>query len=471
MSANEPLKREAIAKLEAGGLFAFGVSEQAHGSDLLANEFTARAAGPERWIADGKKYYIGNANAAGIISILARKGDAESSGARRMPFVFFAMRPQETPAFQNLQKIRTLGVRTAFVGEFEVKQHAFSQADVISEGREAWDAILGTVNFGKFFLGFGAVGICEHAFAEAIVYLRQRVLYGKPVTEMPHIRAATALAFARLLAMKLYAYRALDYLQAASDDDRRYLLFNAVQKARVSTEGVKVLALLSECLGARGFETETYFESALRDAQLIPGLEGSTHINFGLTAQFIEPYFAERADDVAAPGSLVLREAKPDENPYWLHARDRNARTVRFAHCLQACEGLSSDVNMQAFTQQVQAFRQFAEHHVPALHPSADAGLLITAGKCFAVIAYAQLVAESCSAVQTASAVVTLIFHGFIEDLSAEALKLAAMYPADSIARIQLQSVVQVPQTGPADFAAMLEIIATRYLPGYGNGA
>src|SRR5213080_733869 len=35
MSANEQLKREAVARLEGGGLFAFGVSEQSHGSDLL----------------------------------------------------------------------------------------------------------------------------------------------------------------------------------------------------------------------------------------------------------------------------------------------------------------------------------------------------------------------------------------------------------------------------------------------------
>jgi hypothetical protein len=63
---------------------------------------------------------------------------------------------------------------------------------------------------------------------------------------MPHIRGATAVAFARLMAMKLYAYRALDYLQASGGDDRRYLLFNAVQKARVSTQGVALLALLSE---------------------------------------------------------------------------------------------------------------------------------------------------------------------------------------------------------------------------------
>src|SRR5439155_21740193 len=119
-------------------------------------------------------------------------------------------------------------------------------------------------------------------------HLTQRTLYGRPVIQRPHIRAMIAQASARLTAMKLYAYRALDYVHAARADDRRYLLYCAVQKAKVSTEGVKVMAQLSECIGAKGFEAaDTYFEMALRDAQLIPGLESSAHINLGLAAQFI----------------------------------------------------------------------------------------------------------------------------------------------------------------------------------------
>jgi acyl-CoA dehydrogenase len=126
----------------------------------------------------------------------------------------------------------------------------------VADGRQAWDAVFGTVTLGKFFLGFGSIGICEHAFQEAAEHLGQRMLYGKSALEMPHIRATMSHAYARLTAMKLYAYRALDYVHAASAEDRRYLLFAAVQKARVSTEGVKVMALLSECMGARGLNPQ-----------------------------------------------------------------------------------------------------------------------------------------------------------------------------------------------------------------------
>ncbi len=462
MSANEPLKKEAIRRLEDGGLFAFGVSEKAHGSDLFANEFTVRKT-QAGWMADGAKYYIGNANSASIITILARESDAGSTSARRMPFMLFALRPAQAPGFGRLRKIHTLGIRAAYVGEFEVRGHPFDEADVISEGREAWDTVCNTVNFGKFFLGFGAIGICSHAFVEAVAHLRSRILYGRPVIEMPHIRTAVVMAFARLMAMKLYACRALDYLQTASDDDRRYLLFNAVQKAKVSTEGVRVMSLLSECVGARGFEADTYFESALRDAPLIPGLEGSTHINFGLAAQFLESYFADTAYDTPDPESLVMGATEPSENPYWLCARERNARTVRFAGCLRAYQPLGSVSNVRLFAKQVGAFRSFAQAGLSALNASEDAEMSIALGKCLAVVAYAQLVAENCTAAAIGPATVSLIFHGLIEDLSAEGLKLAALLPTGGSERAQLKRVVRVPRTSAADIASVSESVRARY--------
>ena len=67
MGSNDELKREAVRELEAGGIFALGVSEKEHGSDLLANEFAVKDAGPGRLVANGSKYYIGNCNAAAII--------------------------------------------------------------------------------------------------------------------------------------------------------------------------------------------------------------------------------------------------------------------------------------------------------------------------------------------------------------------------------------------------------------------
>lgn len=458
MGGNDALKHEAIQRLEAGGLFALGVSERNHGSDLLANEFTVTQT-ETGYVARGSKYYIGNANSAAVISVLGKEAAPGAVSTKRAPFVFFALRPGEAPAYRNVVKIRTLGIRPAFVGSFEVNGHPLPQEDFISEGRAAWDAVFATVNLGKFFLGFGAIGICEQALAWAADYLRQRALYGKPVAEMPHIRMATVAAFARLLAMKLYAYRALDYVQAAGPDERRFHLFNAVQKARVSTQGTQVVELLTECVGARAFETQFRFESALREAPMIPVLEGSTHINFGLTAQFIAPYFAQPSSERESLRSLVLNQISADENPYWFDARDRNAKTVVFADCLKSYVPLQSVPNVQLFVEQVKAFREFARLELGNLNFSADSGMQIALGKCFAAIAYGQLVAENCELAGIDPPVVSVIFRFLVEDLSAEALHLSAWCAATRLDRT-LGPIVRFPTTTSEEIAAVASLVA-----------
>jgi acyl-CoA dehydrogenase len=442
MGDSDTLKREAIAALEAGELLAFGVSEQTHGSDLLANEFTVREADGGRLVADGNKYYIGNSNAAALIAVLGRKHEPRGPAyARRAPLVLFALRPRQAQGFRSVRKIETLGVRAAFVGEFELKQHKFPQSDLIAQGRRAWDAVFGSVTLGKFFLGFGSIGICEHALDEALAHLRSRMLYGAPAIQLPHLRYTMAQASVRLTAMKLYAYRALDYVHASSPAERRYLLYCAVQKARVSTEGVKVMALLSECIGARGFESDTYFEMALRDTALIPGLESSAHINLMLAAQFIPRYFGDPQPGVPDPPSLVAGQAAPAENSYLFQARSGAIHTIAFPRVLAAFKPLIAIPNVRLFAKQLKAFEGFATG-LTAVDADARG---VPLGQCVATIAYAQLIAENAVRLAVPVAMIAAIFHTLVADFSAKAMELASCGALGVIDPVRLRRMLRAP--------------------------
>jgi acyl-CoA dehydrogenase len=229
----------------------------------------------------------------------------------------------------------------------------------------------------------------------------------------------------------------------------------------VSTEGVKVLRLLSECVGARGFEAETFFEMALREAPMIPGLEGSTHINFGLAAQFMDQYFAESGDGPPAPASVSLTAADPGENPYWLGARDGRPKTVWFPSYLAAFRPLREVGNVRRFVRQVRRFREFAAAAASDL--AADPVLLLAAGRCFTAVVYGQLVAENCAAAGTPPGVVSAVFHGLVEDLTAEALRLAALFPPGRIPRTLLRQAVRLPDTTADDVTAVYDLLAERY--------
>jgi acyl-CoA dehydrogenase len=343
-------------------------------------------------------------------------------------------------------------VRAAYVGAFEVTDHELPDTDVIAEGRDAWDAVIGTVTLGKFFLGFGSIGICEHAFEEAANHLRGRILYGKPVIEMTHIRSKMAQAYARLTAMKLYAYRALDYVHAARADDRRYVLFCAVQKAMVSTEGVKVVTLLADCAGAKAFEADTYLEMALRDVQLIPSLEGSAHINLGTAAQFIPRYFAEPGAGVSEPASLSAGEVAAEENTYLMQARTGSLHTIAFAPYLDAYRPLQSIPNVQRFARQARSFEKFVRASPELVASSSDTEMSQALGRCMAAVAYGQLVAESARRLAVPSQMISAIFQLLVTALSASALALASLPELGGTGRAAVRRMVSVPRCSRADW-------------------
>src|SRR4029077_11953629 len=102
------------------------------------------------------------------------------------------------------------------------------------------------------------------------------------------------------------------------------------------------MALLSECIGARGFESDTYFEMALRDVQLIPGLEGSMHINLGLALQFMGRYFDRPDSGLAEPASITAGETSSRENPYLFKARTGSFHAVSFPDYREAYRAIET---------------------------------------------------------------------------------------------------------------------------------
>lgn len=463
MSENEPLKREAIAILERGGLFALGVSERAHGSDLLGNEFAVRPNAANELVANGSKYYIGNANVAAMITILAKHTDGQPHRSRRSPMMLFALRNGKPEAASNARKIPTFGIRSAFVGEVDVKDHRLAATDIVAAHRGAWDATFGTIGLGKFFLGFGAIGICERAFEEAWTHVSTRRLYGKPVIHMPHIRLYIARAYARLAAMKLYAFRAVDYFQSASETDRRYLLFSAVQKAKVSTDGVRVIDQLLECIGARGFEAETYFEMALRDIRLLPVLEGSSHINFALAGQFMQAYINGSDANETPPRSWNGDDGLA-ENAYLFSARSAPPKSVVFADPSRAYESLKHIPCVQTLVEQFGAFRSFARsfESTSAAARSDDTETAIALGKCVSIFAFAQLVAEHVSLLRAPDPIVSLMFGQLVEDVSVQALQLAAVSGISDLHRIALMQLIARSSVNTCDVEFAIDWITQR---------
>ena len=80
-SQNAAARRRAAELLEDGAIFAFGLSEKEHGADIYSTDMVLTPAGDGTFTATGSKYYIGNGNLAGMVSVFGRRADVEGPTA------------------------------------------------------------------------------------------------------------------------------------------------------------------------------------------------------------------------------------------------------------------------------------------------------------------------------------------------------------------------------------------------------
>ena len=271
LSGNETARKEVAGLLEDGSIFGFGLSEREHGADIYSSDMILRRNPSGGFTANGGKWYIGNGNAAGRLSVYGKFADDDPQHPGE--HVFFLV----DPSHSGYELLKNVVAGQMFVAAFELHDYPVAETDILHVGKPAFDAALATVNVGKVNLGWASIGICEHSFYEG-GHAHNRILYGNRVTDF-HVRRMLADAYARLVAMKMFAARSTDYFRTASEDDRRFLLFNPITKAKVTSEGERVIDLLWDVIAARGFERDTCFSRAASDIRALPKLEGTVHVN------------------------------------------------------------------------------------------------------------------------------------------------------------------------------------------------
>jgi acyl-CoA dehydrogenase len=226
--------------------------------------------------------------------------------------------------------------------------------------------------------------------------------------------------YSRLVAMKLFALRAADYMRVASSEDRRYLLYNPMVKMKVTTQGEEVIDLLWDAIAAKGFEKDTYFGQAAIDIRALPKLEGTVHVNIALIVKFLPNFFFNPGE--YAP---VGRQDQPEDDGFlFRQGAARGLGQIQFHDYRKAFHG--SDVpNVQQFAAQAEAFRELLASDPPGPDQMKDVDFLLAAGEIFALVVYAQLILENAEIYAIDDDRVDQIFDFMVRDMSKHALTLS----------------------------------------------
>ena len=410
MSDNEDAKRKAAAQLEQGEVFAFGLSEQTHGADVYQTDMilTPSEGG---WTANGEKYYIGNANVARMVSTFGKIAGTDE-------YVFFAADSRH----DRYELIKNVVNSQNFVANYALRGYPVTEADMLHRGPGAFHAALNTVNVCKYNLGWGAIGMCTHAMYEAVTHAANRHLYGTVVTDFSHVRRLLTDAYVRLIAMKLVATRACDYMRSASADDRRYLLYSPLTKAKITSEGERVVTALWDVIAAKGVEKDTFFEAVTREIGLLPRLEGTLHINIGLLGKFMPNFLFAPSAELPV---IARRDDAADDTFLFAQGPTGGLGKVRFADWRAPFESFAHLPNVALLREQVDVLTEMLAGATPDALQQKDIDFAFAVGQLFATVPYAQLILEETAFSEVDDGVIDEIFAVLVRDFNGYAVELS----------------------------------------------
>lgn len=453
-SENKDAKLKAADDLENGEVMAFGLSERSRGADVYNTDMVLTPASEEDrangilYRATGEKYYIGNGNIASMVSVFGRRGDIEGEDAGE-GYVWFVADSQH----DDYQLIDNVVHMQIYVSTFRLENYPVREEDILHTGVEAFAAALNTVNIGKFNLCSCSVGMTEHAFYEAITHAQNRILYGNPVTDFTHVRTNFVDAYSRLIAMKLFSQRSVDYFRSASLEDRRYLLFNPMTKAKVTMEGETVLRSLHDVIAAKGYEKNTMFREVAQLIGTLPRLEGTVHVNVGLVLKFMPNYMLNPKEYPTIP----MRNDAADDTFFWNQGPTRGAGKVQFADWTPIYEEHVAIPNVAVFYDQATAFRDFLLTAAPDAEQQKDLDFLLTVGHLFSLIVYGQLILEQAALTGLDSDMLDQIFDFQVRDFNTYAVALHGKPTATTAQQDWALSAIRKPVPDPARFHRIWE--------------
>ncbi|GAA2139646.1 acyl-CoA dehydrogenase [Kitasatospora kazusensis] len=274
------------ADIRAGLPVSLGLTERAHGSDLLAGEVEGVAGPDGGYLVSGEKWLINNATRGSVLSLLTRT-DPEA-GPRGFSVLLVDKRTIPQESYRHLPKIRTHGIRGADISGITFTDAPVPAAAVVGQPGNGIEIVLKALQLTRTMCAALSLGAADHSLAIAMDFTEQRELYGRKLVELPQARHVLAGAVTDVLLDEALALTASRSVHTLTDE---LSVTAAVTKYLVPTGTETVIADLTRLLGARAFLKDVHargmFQKVDRDHRIVGLFDGNTLVNLNsLISQF-----------------------------------------------------------------------------------------------------------------------------------------------------------------------------------------
>lgn len=245
---------------------AFGLTEPNVGSDAKSIETTAVLNG-DCYVLNGKKKWITMGQVADVFLIFARCEDK--------PTAFLVNR--DTPGFSNKPIKGLMGARASMVAELIMEDCHIPKENIVGRiGTGLSHVGLNSLDYGRYTIAWGCVGLGEACLEESVRYSRKRKQFGQPLRQNQLIQKMVTEMSVNIKAARLLCLNA-GYLKDIGDPDTIMETWNA--KYFAAKMVVKVASDAVQIHGAKGCCNEYPVERYYRDSKINEIIEGTTQMH------------------------------------------------------------------------------------------------------------------------------------------------------------------------------------------------
>jgi alkylation response protein AidB-like acyl-CoA dehydrogenase len=264
-------KRRWIPDLAAGTtIAAYALTEPGSGSDAAGSMRTTARRDGDSYVLDGSKIWITNGSVADVVTVFA-VNDATKGPNGISAFVV----EKGTPGFGIGKLEKKMGIRGSPTVSLTFDNCRVPVANRLGEEGEGFKIAMKVLDKSRPGIAAQALGIAQGALDYATEYTKQRVAFGKPISQQQGLQFMLADMRTEVEAARLLLYESARKCDDGAPD---VTLWAAMAKLKCGDVAMSVTTDAVQLLGGYGYSAEYPVERMMRDAKITQIYEGTQQI-------------------------------------------------------------------------------------------------------------------------------------------------------------------------------------------------
>ena len=275
-NGTEEQKQKYLPKLCSGEwLGAFGLTEPGAGTDAQGQQTVAVLDEKgENWILNGSKIFITNAGYANVFVIIAVTGITTDKRGRKKKEISAFIVERTDPGFSVGKHEKKMGIKGSSTCELIMEDCVIPKDRLLGKQGKGFAIAMKTLDGGRIGIASQALGLAEGAIEETIKYTKERVQFGKRISQFQNTQFQLADMHAKTEAAKWLVYSAAMKKQ----NHEPYTVDAAMAKLVAAETASDVTRRCVQLFGGYGYTREYPMERMMRDAKITEIYEGTSEV-------------------------------------------------------------------------------------------------------------------------------------------------------------------------------------------------